>query len=102
MINDEVFKNKDESIIDECITFFLAGSATTKIANSNLLMYLTLYPETLTKLKSELISKLFRPYKVQNPGASYDISSIFDYNIVQEMPYFSMCFNESLRIEAPA
>jgi len=26
LLSDEVFKDKDEEIIDECITFFIAGS----------------------------------------------------------------------------
>jgi len=40
MINDDLFKHDDDSIIDEMLAFFLAGSMTTQVATSNLIYYM--------------------------------------------------------------
>jgi len=42
LLQDEVYKDNDKMIVDECITFFAAGSHTIKSANVNVLIYLTL------------------------------------------------------------
>ena len=42
MCNDEIFRDNTSAMIDEIITFFLAGSFTLKTTNSNLIMYLAL------------------------------------------------------------
>jgi cytochrome P450 len=36
LLNDEIFQSNDEIIIDECLTFFFAGSQTTSIAIANM------------------------------------------------------------------
>lgn len=46
-------------MIDEIITFFLAGSFTLKTANSNLLMYLDCNPKEYSKLMSEFKGTVF-------------------------------------------
>lgn len=40
MINDDLFKNDDQSIIDEMLGFFMAGSMTTQVATTNLIYYM--------------------------------------------------------------
>ena len=37
----------------------------------------------------------------KNPSSQYNIKNIFNYDNVQDLSYFSSCFSESLRIEAP-
>ena len=101
LLEDETFKGKDEEIVDECILFFGAGSQTIKTSNTNLLCYLIMNQEVKEKLFKELKEKLFQPYKDKNQNAQYNISEIFDFENCSYLSYFSMCFNESLRIEPP-
>jgi cytochrome P450 len=49
-LEDEIFKNNDKAMVDEIITFFLAGSFTLKSTNANMLQYLALFPEVKSKL----------------------------------------------------
>ena len=44
MLLDEHYTNQTEVIIDECITFFLAGSNTVISANCNMIQYLLMNP----------------------------------------------------------
>ena len=39
LLNEELYKSDDAMIVDECITFFFAGTQTTSITVSNLIMY---------------------------------------------------------------
>jgi cytochrome P450 len=58
--------------------------------------------EPKNRLYKELNDKIFEPYKNANGSSQiYDVRKIFDYENVQDLKYFSMCFNESLRIEPP-
>ena len=41
LINTDFFQGNDELIIDEVITFFLAGMKTIQISTTNLIYYLT-------------------------------------------------------------
>ena len=41
MINTDFFQGNDELIIDEVMTFFLAGMKTIQISTTNLIYYLT-------------------------------------------------------------
>lgn len=41
---DDNFKDDEEMIIDECLTFFFAGSQTTSITQQNLVMNLMKAP----------------------------------------------------------
>jgi len=37
LLEDEIFKDNDKAMVDEIITFFLAGSFTLKSTNANML-----------------------------------------------------------------
>jgi len=39
LMEDELFANDNEVIIDQCMTFFLAGSQTLFFTTSNLMMF---------------------------------------------------------------
>ena len=58
-------------------------------------------PEIKAKLMEELNTKIYGPYKKAYPDKSYDVREVLSYENVQELSYFSLCFNESLRIEPP-
>mmetsp|Transcript_25393 Transcript_25393/g.19134 ORF Transcript_25393/g.19134 Transcript_25393/m.19134 type:complete len:81 (-) Transcript_25393:602-844(-) len=63
LINDEIYKDNEKMIVDECITFFAAGGHTVKSTNVNLLIYLTLNTFGAgEKLRKELYDKIFIPY----------------------------------------
>ena len=73
-----------------------------KSANTNLLCYLTMHPEIRAKLLEEIKKKVFIPYVKENK--TQDGKSFIDflnYESSMELNYFTMCFNESLRIEPP-
>ena len=40
LLSDELFCNDDEMIVDECLTFFFAGTQTSSMATSNLVLNL--------------------------------------------------------------
>ncbi len=62
LLSDDMFKDNNKSMIDEIITFFLAGSFTLRSTNSNMFMYLALYPEVHRKLMKELIDTHLSDY----------------------------------------
>jgi cytochrome P450 len=41
MLTDELFKGKDDYMVDECLTFMLAATMTTTLLISNSIYYLT-------------------------------------------------------------
>jgi cytochrome P450 len=59
LTEDEGYRNETEIIIDECITFFLAGSQTVKASNANILMHLALNPDIKKKVIAELKEKIY-------------------------------------------
>ena len=54
LLEDSIFNGDDEMIIDECLTFFFAGSQTSSVAIQNLLLMLIKHPEIKTKILEEL------------------------------------------------
>ena len=53
-------KLETELIIDECITFFLAGSHTVKVTNANIIMHLALNPNVKRLVMEELQARVFQ------------------------------------------
>jgi cytochrome P450 len=51
MLNDELFADKDDFLIDECLTFMLAATMTTTLLISNAIYYLTQNEDKLTILR---------------------------------------------------
>ena len=51
-------KDGDDLIIDEIITFFLAGMKTIQVTTTNLIYYLNKHPEYKEKLNAELFPVL--------------------------------------------
>jgi cytochrome P450 len=99
LLSNEMFVNNKKGMIDEIITFFLAGSLTIRSANSNLLMYLAMYPEVKQKLMKELIETHLKNF--MSEGKPIDTEKTFTYESVEDLKYFVHCFYESLRIEPP-
>ncbi|TNV80191.1 hypothetical protein FGO68_gene8755 [Halteria grandinella] len=95
LLEDEVYHNNDEVIVDECITFFLAGSQTVKATDGNILIHLIMNDDVRAKLMNELKSQVFTSANGEDPLSS------LTYEKIQDLSYFSMVFNESLRLEPP-
>jgi cytochrome P450 len=94
-----MFANNKKGMIDEIITFFLAGSLTIRSANSNLLMYLAMYPDVKNKLMKELIDTHLKDHL--NEAKPVDTERVYTFESVESLKYFVHCFYESLRIEPP-
>jgi cytochrome P450 len=95
-----MFVNNKKGMIDEIITFFLAGSLTIRSANSNLLMYLAMYPEVKQKLMKELIDTHLKNF-VNEGSKPVDTEKVYTFESVESLKYFVHCFYESLRMEPP-
>ena len=54
LLVDEHFKDRNLRIVDECLTFFLAGSQTSSVATQNLIFALCKHPEYQKKILDEL------------------------------------------------
>jgi len=59
---DEHFKNRDVRVVDECLTFFFAGSQTSSNATQNLINCLCKHPQYQDKILEELDSVIVGPY----------------------------------------
>jgi cytochrome P450 len=94
-----MFANNKKGMIDEIITFFLAGSLTIRSANSNLLMYLAMYPDVKNNLMKELIDTHLKDHI--NEAKPVDTEKVYTFESVESLKYFVHCFYESLRIEPP-
>jgi cytochrome P450 len=79
LINTDFFQGNDELIIDEIITFFLAGMKTIQISTTNLIYYLTKHPEIKKKLLSEILPPLEK--------VTDNIVDDFTYDTVMEYEY---------------
>jgi len=53
LVQDELFDNDTEVIIDQCMTFFFAGSQTLFFSTSNLIMYLMQNRSWMEKVRQE-------------------------------------------------
>ncbi len=54
LLNDDLFKDNESIMVDECITFMRAGITTSSTMMSNALFYLTRHTEIRDKLREEL------------------------------------------------
>jgi cytochrome P450 len=54
LLSDDLFKNDIEMIIDECLTFFLAGTQTTSALVGNTIALAMKHPEVLKKIIAEM------------------------------------------------
>ena len=62
LLTEPHFKDNDSRIIDECLTFFFAGSQTSAATTQNLICSLVKHPEYQLKLRNELFDVIVRPH----------------------------------------
>ena len=90
----EFYKRNEAAMMHELYSFFLAGMATIQYSTMNMIYYLTAHKQYKAKLISELEGLWAK--------CGGDLMSGLQYDDVQDLSYLIACFNESLRIEAPA
>lgn len=54
LLEDETTRDNNELIIDECLTFFFAGTQTSNLTSQNLIYMLCKHPEYRDKILQEL------------------------------------------------
>jgi len=62
LIEDPLFKDDEEMIIDELITFFFAGSQTTAASLSNLIMNSMKKPAIIENIRKEINNEIVKTY----------------------------------------
>ena len=98
-------------IIDECLTFFFAGSQTSSVAAQNLILMLIKHPEIKENILKELDRVIIQPHLINlvEKGKASAGETFNDLNILNfitfdnqgELDYYSNCHNESLRMQPP-
>jgi cytochrome P450 len=78
-LSTDFFQGNDDLIIDEIITFFLAGMKTIQVTTTNMMYYLTKHPEHKAKLLTEILPPV--------EAAKNNIVEDFNYDTVMEFEY---------------
>lgn len=112
LLTDDLFKDNNKRIVDEALTFFFAGSQTSGVATSNLLISLLKHPEYQKKLLRELEEQIVHPHLQQLaregklneksgeriPARSINLLDLITYENNSELSLYGDCFNEALRM----
>lgn len=88
MLQEGVFQDNNDAMIDEIITFFLAGSFTLKTTNSNLFMYLDTCKPIQDKLVNELKETVFKE-QIENGVNQIDTKAALTIESVEQLKYFT-------------
>ena len=94
LVQDPSYRDDVESIVDDIVVMFMAGSKTIQATSTNLITRLIEKPEILEKIRTEM-----------KPGfdrCKDDLMKLFTTNEVDELEYLKMCYTEILRSDAPA
>lgn len=62
LLEDPLFKDDEDMIIDELLTFYFAGSQTTSVSISNLILNSIKQPSIAEKLRQEINDQIVKPY----------------------------------------
>ena len=93
MLENEFYKDDSDLIVNELLTFWLAGMKTVQLSSSNTICYLDIYPEVKKKLLAEIEPVV--------AAAKDNIVEKLDFETVMDFEYLHQVFYESLRIEPP-
>ena len=88
------YKGDWKRITHELGTFLFAGMRTVQMTTTNTIYYVSKHPHCYEKLMAELTSPLEK--------AKGNFVEDLDYETVSGFDYLPQCYNESLRINAPA
>ena len=79
LITNDFYKNQDELMIDEIVTFFVAGMKTLQLSSTNLIWYMAKNPEMRKKLLAEILPCV--------EAAKDDIATKLEYDTVMDFDY---------------
>ena len=102
LLEDELFQDKEELIVDECLTFMLAASQTTTGTIIHCLHFLSRHGNVREKLRAEM-----RKLMGSSDENLQDISQerwkeiLLDKELASECNYLSYCVSETLRLDPP-
>lgn len=95
LLLDDLFKDNEEMMTDECLTFMVAATQTTTMLLYNTIYHLTINPEIAKTARDEVHQLL------NGPATDANWTRILAYDELDKLQYTSMCLNEGLRIEPP-
>lgn len=94
MIDSSATFTDDVMIVDEIITFMIAGSTTTAVTSCNALCYMM--------MDKTVQSKILQALRTNYPGFDQKtLDQIIEMDSLDKDDYLKLCFYESLRIEPP-
>lgn len=93
IIEEELYKNDLDAMVDEMIVLFIAGMKTIQITTTNLVQYCTKFPENKERILKETYSVI--------DGMKDDIVEKLDADVADSFTFTRNCFYESMRIETP-
>ena len=81
LLDDETTSGDEQLIVDECLTFFFAGSQTSNLSSTNLIYMLVKHPEYRKNILKELEKVVVQPYLQANLSKvdSFDILDLMDF-----------------------
>lgn len=79
MLENDWYNKQPELIVEELLTFFLAGMKTIQVSTTNAFVYLEMYPEVKKKLLKEIIPVV--------EAAKDDIVEKLEYETVMDLDY---------------
>jgi cytochrome P450 len=93
LLTNEFYRDSEDLIIEEIITFFLAGFKTIQVTTANLICYLDQNKDVKKRLLDEILPVV--------EAAKDNIVEKLDYESVFDLEYLPMCFYETLRMNPP-
>ena len=94
LVQDPSYKDDVESIVDDIVVMFMAGSKTIHSTTTNLITRLIERPEIMDKIRAEMKPVFDR--------CQDDLMGLLTTDEVDELEYLKMCYTETLRSDAPA
>ncbi|CDW89828.1 cytochrome p450 4f12 [Stylonychia lemnae] len=101
LLQDDLFKDNDSLMVDECSTFMLAATQTTTTALSNLFFYLTKNETVKTNVRNE-IKDIFGKKLISQISKEEWLQKLSLDEMSNQWNYLCMVVQENLRIEPPA
>lgn len=99
LLSDNLFKDKEDYMVDECLTFMLAATMTTTMLISNAIYYLTQNPQCLTKLRKEMAKNIKLDKPLTNLNNEEWKKLLLDDELLTDCSYLGYCVNETLRVD---
>lgn len=102
MVQDELFKDQEEYVLDECISFIIAATLNNTQMITNSIYYLTKCQDKLAKLRREIVNAAGRnSFKglSSEEWAQLLLNGDTSEDLMSRCEYIGYCVNETLRID---